>query len=94
MIVRARLFGYLMVLAGMSDEHVELAEGSTLAGLVDELDRKHNSLARATPTGTRGLVSGGSLVFTVNRTHYEGALDALVLRDGDEIWLVPPLAGG
>ena len=71
-------FGVLKDLAGGREGSAELAAGSTVAGLLAVL-------ARPEVAGWTGLA------VAVNR-EYAGL--GTVLRDGDEVALLPPVSGG
>ena len=67
--------------AGLDGERIELPEGATVAALLEELARRHpalEALARDT-------------VVSVNKGL---GLGSTVLRDEDEVALIPPVAGG
>lgn len=79
--VRILLFGVLKDRMGRDAAAVEVAEGETVGRLLDRL-------AQSTP---RLKEYGASLAIAVNR---EYATAAHVLRDGDEVALLPPVSGG
>jgi molybdopterin synthase catalytic subunit len=72
-------FGVLKDLLGSSRSTVEFDTGSTVADLLDHLARGHSGL----------LLRG--IAVSVNA---EYALATQVLRDGDEVGLLPPVSGG
>ncbi len=74
-------FGVLRDLLEASGESLELAEGSTVGAVVNllrERTSKQSELWR-------------SLAVAVNREYAGGGT---VLRDGDEVALLPPVSGG
>jgi molybdopterin synthase catalytic subunit len=77
--VRVLPFGILKDSLGAST--LELPEGSTVATLLDRL-----AAGRPVPAGT-----WASIAVSVN---HEYAQPAHVLRDGDEVGLLPPVSGG
>lgn len=81
--VRVLYFGVLKERFGAAEETLELAEGATVGGLVRVLRERSSNPAMAS--------IWDSLAVAVNR-EYAGA-DA-VLRDGDEVALLPPVSGG
>jgi molybdopterin converting factor subunit 1 len=65
----------------LDDELVALADGATVDALVDELERRHpalGSLRKACKVAVNQELAGGDRV----------------LQDGDEVALIPPVAGG
>ncbi len=74
-------FGVLKEFFGGAGETVELAEGADIAALL--------SLLRVRSSNQTKVWS--SLAVAVNR---EYAGQATVLRDGDEVALLPPVSGG
>jgi len=79
--VKILYFASARELAERSSEPLTLPDGSSLKTLVDQVLRLHPGLIPLRRT-TR---------FTVNR---ELAQDAEVVRDGDEVGVLPPVAGG
>jgi molybdopterin converting factor small subunit len=79
--VRCRLFGRYAEVFGVSEVGVSLAPGATVADAIAELRRR---------PGGEGLLPPRPLA-AVN--HWHVALDA-PLADGDELAVLPPLAGG
>jgi MoaE-MoaD fusion protein len=74
-------FGVLKDWLDPADSRVELQEGATVADLLGRLAGKHSGPGEA----LRGIA------VSVNA---EYALAAHVLRDGDEVGLLPPVSGG
>ena len=79
--VKILYFASARELAERSSEPLTLPDGSSLKTLADQVLRLHPRLIPLRRT-TR---------FTVNR---ELAQDAEVVRDGDEVGVLPPVAGG
>jgi molybdopterin converting factor subunit 1 len=79
--VRVRLFALAREAAGRSEVEAELGEGATVASLLEALGASYPRLGPLAP----------SLLVAVNR-EYRGR-DAL-LRDGDEVGIIPPVSGG
>lgn len=79
--VRVLYFGVLKDVFGCGDEVMELAEGAAVADVV-------------TASRRRGLGAAGlwdSIAVAVNQ---EYARAEVVLQDGDEVALLPPVSGG
>ncbi|RLE37137.1 molybdopterin synthase sulfur carrier subunit [Candidatus Acetothermia bacterium] len=79
--VTVLLFAALREAAGTSELELELADGTTISGLISRLERDHPGLAahlpHAKPAVNRRLVDG-----------------ATILHDGDEVAFLPPVGGG
>lgn len=67
--------------AGVDEERIELPEGATVAALLEELVRRHPALAAL----------ARDTVVSVNKGV---GSERTVLRDGDEVALIPPVSGG
>ena len=78
--VKVLYFGVLRELCGVTEESVEIADGADVATLYDHL--------RERPSNEEVW---GSLAVAVNR---EYAAVGMVLREGDEVALLPPVSGG
>jgi molybdopterin converting factor subunit 1 len=74
-------FGVLKDLAAAEQDALELPEGETVAGLVHHLRESASKQSEV----------WSSLAVAVNR---EYAVADTVLRDGDEVALLPPVSGG
>lgn len=72
-------FAQTRELTGVPALAMELPEGATLAALIGALHAAHPALG------------GVSLRYALNR---EFAAGAQPLKDGDEVALIPPVAGG
>ena len=79
--VTVRLFAGYRQAAGTASVPLELAEGSTVGGLAEQVVRLYPAI------GT----DPGKLVVAVNQ---ECADHGLSLKDGDEVALIPPVSGG
>ncbi len=76
-----KLFAILKEKAGTSELTLDLPDSSTVADLLQEMERIHP-----------GLVIGvGQTMIAVN-TEY--ATESQMLNDGDEVALIPPVSGG
>lgn len=79
--VKVRYFGMLREIAGRDQEVVQLGDGSRLGDLFAQLQQRIPKL-----DGFRG-----SIALAVNYEYSDGTT---VLRDNDEVALVPPVSGG
>ena len=79
--LRVLYFGILRERLGRREETRELADGSTVKDLVADLCASENIFA----------LGAASIRFAVNR-EYVG--EAHALADGDEVAVIPPVAGG
>ncbi len=79
--VRVLLFGHLRELMGVSELSVTLASGSVVGELVERVVRDSPLEA----------LSSGMLAISVNRRYVRSDH---ALRPGDEVALIPPVAGG
>jgi len=78
--IRVRYFAALRDALGTSEQTLELPPAATVADAWAALMAAHP-----------GLAPSGSLAYAVNRSYAD--LDT-VLRDGDELALIPPVSGG
>lgn len=78
--VRVRLFGPYREIAGADELVVRLPQGSTVMDLRAELARR---------LGSAALLSGMGVA--LNRRY---AAERDVVSEGDEVALIPPVAGG
>ena len=79
--VNVRFFALYRERAGASECSWELPEGATLADLLGEIREAYPGLAPPTV----------EIVAAVNEEYAEGGM---VLREGDEVALIPPVSGG
>lgn len=94
--MKVKIKGYLTYRASIGEQFLDLDDNDkiTLRELLVRLSEKHklgDSLYRA-EAGT----AGGRTVVLVNGQHHlhmPGRLDT-ILKDGDEVAIFPPLAGG
>jgi molybdopterin converting factor subunit 1 len=80
--VKVRLFAMLRERAGQSAIDVDVAEGATAAQVTAELGKRH---------GLTDLLARMPVVMAINRDYADAGT---VLRDGDELALIPPVSGG
>ncbi len=81
--VRVTAFGVLKEWLGANAADVELPQGATVGGLLDHL--RAGLPERAPKEALRGIAVG---------VNAEYAQAAHILRDGDEVGLLPPVSGG
>lgn len=79
--VRVRFLGMLKEIAGREDELVELAESTSVGKLYAELQQRIPQLQ----------VLRDAIAVAVNLEYSD---DETVLREGDEVALIPPVSGG
>ncbi|HEX3739844.1 MAG TPA: MoaD family protein [Terriglobales bacterium] len=79
--VRVLFFGILRDTAGKSFDEMDLADGSSLRDLLSQIESRTPQLKKSFP----------SLATAVNQ-QYAGL--ETVLKDGDEVALLPPVSGG
>jgi molybdenum cofactor biosynthesis protein MoaC/molybdopterin converting factor subunit 1 len=82
MTITVRLFAVLRERAGRDSLELELAEGATVADLLDAVARQH---------GLGDLIPALPVRAAVNREY--AAADSVLLA-GDEVALIPPVSGG
>jgi molybdopterin converting factor subunit 1 len=74
-------FGIVRERLGLREESREIASGATVGDLLGELAESHGIFA----------LGAGSIRIAVNREYVE---KDHVLADGDEVAVIPPVAGG
>ena len=79
--VDIKLFAYARELVGEKHISIDVEEGITIEGLMDRIIDEHPSLESIKE----------NLIIAVNKTTVR---PDKVLKDGDEIALLPPVAGG
>jgi molybdopterin converting factor subunit 1 len=79
--VRVLYFGVLKDVFGGSGEDLDLAEGASVADLIAACRRRAVSAAEV----------WDSIAVAVNQEYARGVV---VLKDGDEVALLPPVSGG
>ena len=79
--VRVLLFGQLKDIVGKGEELLELGPESNVAALLTQYARRYPSFERL----------AGSIACAVNQEYAHGTQ---ILREGDEVGLLPPVGGG
>ena len=82
--VKLLCFGVLKDLLGLATEEVQVPEGSSVADLLRNLEQR-------TSNSVMDAKVWRSLAVAVNREYSPAGT---VLRDGDEVALLPPVSGG
>src|SRR5689334_4560885 len=82
--VRVLCFGVLKDLLRVATEEIELPQGSSVADLLQILEQR-------TSNSSMNVRVWQSLAVAVNREYSSGTA---LLRDGDEVALLPPVSGG
>jgi molybdopterin converting factor subunit 1 len=90
--VRVLYFGVLRDVAGAAEETVELADGATVGDLLGLLRARtsNGGMDHGTEEGLSERL-WRSLAVAVNREYGSASI---VLREGDEVALLPPVSGG
>jgi molybdopterin synthase sulfur carrier subunit len=79
--IRVKFFASYREIVGQSDMVLELKEGTTVWALLGLLREKHPKLGSLTDT----------IIASVNKRY---AREDVVLKEGDEVALLPPVSGG
>ena len=86
--------GFLTFRETVGARQVDLEDGATLRTLLERLAGQLDSVAAQVYAPSDGLRRGVAvLVNGRHHTHTQAGLDT-ILRDGDEVNVFPPLAGG
>ena len=79
--VTVRFFAILRERAGVSSVELELPDGATVAAAIEKISAQHRAIGSSMERSA----------FAVNRAY--SARDT-VLRNGDELAIIPPVSGG
>lgn len=79
--IKVKLFAILRERAGAAEVSKEIQDGSTVAQLWESLQRDYPKLAGPT----------FRLLYAVNQTY---VTPEEILKDGDELAIIPPVSGG
>ncbi|HVA49521.1 MAG TPA: MoaD/ThiS family protein [Pirellulales bacterium] len=92
--VRVEFTGQLRTAIGRANDHVDLPEGATVAMLLVQLGEHCGEEARPHLLNASGQLQP-SLLVAINGTAFPSRqAEATVLREGDTVVLLPPIAGG
>ncbi len=79
--VNVKLFSAFRDIVGSKEESLDLPEGTTVSGLLDEYVKRFPAIDRYRE----------HIILSVNR---EYGAPTRVLREGDEVSFLPPVSGG
>ena len=79
--IKVRFFASYREIAGRPEVVLDLREGTTLSALLEDMKRKYPKLGSLTDT----------IIASVNKRY---AKEDVVLKEGDEVALLPPVSGG
>lgn len=86
--------GQLRTAIGQANDRVDLPEGATVAMLLRRLGERYGDEARPHLLNASRQVQP-SLLVAINGTAFPSQQAvAIVLREGDDVVLLPPIAGG
>lgn len=92
--LRVQYTAQLRTVLGCSEEELELPDGSTLATLLAHLVTHHNHVAAPHLVTAAGQTQTSLLVVVNDFAIAAHQSAAVVLRPGDVVTLLPPIAGG
>ena len=92
MMLNVKYFGQLRQMTGAENEECHLPDGATLAEAIADRGEAYGDGFRAIVLDRAGAVRP-SLMVVVNGAAVDRA-DPPALRDGDEVFLLPAIAGG
>ncbi|MCS7125415.1 MAG: MoaD/ThiS family protein [Aigarchaeota archaeon] len=91
--VRSRYLAFLREETKKLEEEIELSSNSTINDYINELFRRYNGLRRYLLDGQGNLRDGINVAVNgdvIRRSEYGNT----ILKDGDEVVVIPPIAGG
>lgn len=92
--VQVEFTGQLRAVIGRADDRIELPEGATVAALLQHLGESLGEQVRPHLLNGSGAMQP-SLLVAINGSAYPSRQAAsTVLRHGDAVVLLPPIAGG
>ncbi|MGH7134509.1 MAG: MoaD/ThiS family protein [Pirellulales bacterium] len=92
--IRVEFAGQLRTAIGRANDQVHLPKGATVTMLLVELATCYGDPVRPHLFGAAGQVQP-SLLVAINGTAFPSRqAEVTVLRDGDTVVLLPPIAGG
>jgi molybdopterin converting factor small subunit len=92
--LRVQYTAQLRTAAGRPEEDIELPEGSTLAALLLHLAERLDEAAVAHVMAPEGHIRKGLLLVVNDAVASADTAHTTVLRPGDVVLLLPPIAGG
>jgi molybdopterin converting factor subunit 1 len=79
--IKVKLFAAYREIVGAKEEEIELPDGTTVEGLLEDYARRYPQLARYRD----------HTILSVNR---EYGAPSRALKEGDEVSFLPPVSGG
>jgi MoaD family protein len=92
--LRVQYMAQLRAAVGRAEESVELPDGSSLAALFNHLAATYGRDAEPHLLSVNGQAQPGLLVVVNGTARPAREAGMTVLRAGDEVVLLPPIAGG
>ncbi len=92
MMITIKAFARFREILG-SETTVEVAEGTTLAALLGEICRKNPNM-RSSLYDDDGTLRRYIILMQNKKRVNHSEIESIILNDGDEIALYPPVAGG
>lgn len=90
--INVKFYSFIKDAAGTGKESLEINEGTTLAGLIDFLISKYGEKFKEIIL-KEGRLNPHIKIFCSEKLINENYL-SLLMEDGDEILIFPPVAGG
>ncbi|MFM7072516.1 MAG: MoaD/ThiS family protein [Planctomycetota bacterium] len=91
--IRVKYSGQLRAATRCGDEEIAWSPGGTLAELIAHLAERH-SAGRPHLLSDIGAIRPSLLIAVNDSAVAASDANAIRLRDGDTVWLLPPIAGG
>jgi molybdopterin converting factor subunit 1 len=79
--IKVKLFASFREIVGAKEEELEISEGTTVKGLLEQYIERFPEMARYKD----------HIILSVNREYGPSSLE---LREGDEVSFLPPVSGG
>lgn len=92
--LRVQYMGQLRTVAGRSEEEIELPDSTNLAALLSQLASRLGDGAAPHLVNAAGHAQRGLLIVVNGSAIAPPHTAATILRPGDTITLLPPIAGG
>jgi molybdopterin converting factor subunit 1 len=81
MMIRLKMFAILRDRSGVTETEIEVADGAIVAAAIEEAGKRYPAIANLLPKAAAA----------VNLAYVERSA---MLREGDELALIPPVSGG
>lgn len=92
--VRVGYSAQLRTSIGRAEEDVELEAGSTLAALIEYLAARLDDASKGHLVAPQGHIRASLLIVVNEAVTSADAAQTTVLKSGDVVLLLPPIAGG